>query len=47
MVSSFYSSNEAKERKYVDENKIRMLNDEAQQRVVDEQIASELSIKNF
>lgn len=45
MVSSFYSSNEAKERKYVDENKIRMLNDEAQQRVVDEQIASELGLE--
>jgi len=45
MVSSFYSSNEAKERKYVDENKIRMLNDEAQQQVVDAQIDSELGLE--
>lgn len=41
----FYSSNEAKERKYVDENKIRMLNDEAQQQVVDAQIDSELGLE--
>lgn len=40
----FYKSNEAKERKYVKENKIRELNDEAQQEIVDEQIDKELGL---
>jgi len=43
MVSSFYSSNQAKERDYVKENKIRMLNDEAQQQIVDEEIEKDLA----
>lgn len=45
MVSSFYSSNQSKERAYVDENKIRMLNDEAQQQIVDAEIEKELGIE--
>ena len=43
-MSLFYKSNEAKERKYVKENKIRELNDEAQQEIVDEQIDKELGL---
>lgn len=43
-MSLFYKSNEAKERKYVKENKIRELNDEAQQQIVDEQIDKELGL---
>jgi hypothetical protein len=46
MVSSFYSSNEAKERKYVKENRIRELNQEAQQDIVDEQIDNELGLES-
>jgi hypothetical protein len=45
MVSLFYSSNERKERKYVKENKIRELNEEAQQQVVDSQIRKELGLE--
>jgi hypothetical protein len=46
MVSSFYSSNEAKERKYVKENRIRELNQEAQQDIVDAQIDAELGLES-
>lgn len=45
MVSSFYSSNEAKERKYQKENKIRELNQALQQEVVDAQIAENLGLE--
>ena len=43
-MSLFYSSNERKESKYVKENKIRELNQEAQQQIVDEQIDKELGL---
>lgn len=43
-MSLFYSSNERKERKYVKENKIRELNDEAQQQIVDDEISKELGL---
>jgi len=45
MVSSFYSSNESKQRKYIKENKIRELNQEAQQEIVDDQVATELGLE--
>jgi hypothetical protein len=43
MVSSFYSNNEKKLRKFVKENKIRELNQEEQQQVVDSQTTFELA----
>ena len=45
MVSSslFYSNNERKQRKYIKENKIRELNQEDQQQVVDSQTTFELA----
>lgn len=46
MVSSFYSSNESKQRKYIKENKIRELNQEAQQEIVDAQIDAELGLES-
>jgi hypothetical protein len=46
MVSSFYSSNEAKERKYVKENRIREINQRTQQEIVDEQIDNELGLES-
>lgn len=44
-MSLFYSSNEKKERRYVKENKIRELNDEEQQQILDDQIDSELGLE--
>jgi hypothetical protein len=44
-MSLFYSSNEKKERRYVKENKIRELNDEAQQQIVDDEIDRELGLE--
>jgi hypothetical protein len=46
MVSSFYSSNEAKQRKYIKQNRLRELNQEAQQEIVDEQIDAELGLES-
>jgi hypothetical protein len=43
MVSSFYSNNEIKQRKFVKENKMRELNQEEQQQVVDSQTSFELA----
>jgi hypothetical protein len=43
-MSLFYKSNESKERKYVKENKIRELNEEAQQQIVDDAIDTELGL---
>lgn len=43
-MSLFYSSNERKQRKYIKENKIRELNDEAQQQIVDDEISKELGL---
>lgn len=43
MVSSFYSNNEKKQRKFVKENKMRELNQEEQQQVVDSQTSFELA----
>jgi hypothetical protein len=42
MVSSFYSNNEKKQRKYIKENKIREINQEEQQQVVDDEISFKL-----
>lgn len=42
MVSSFYSNNETKQRKYIKENKIREINQEEQQQVVDDEISFKL-----
>lgn len=44
-MSLFYSSNEKKERRYVKENKIRELNDEEQQQIVDDEIDRELGLE--
>lgn len=44
-MSLFYKSNEAKERKYQKENRLREINDEAQQEIVDDQIAEELGLE--
>lgn len=44
-MSLFYKSNESKERKYVKENKIREVNEEAQQQIVDDYIAKELGLE--
>lgn len=43
-TSSMYSSNEKKERRYVKENKIREINQEAQQQIVDDEIDKELGL---
>lgn len=45
-MSLFYDCNECKEKLYVKENKIRELNQEAQQQIVDEQIDTELGLEN-
>lgn len=45
MVSSFYSSNQAKQRKYLQENKLREINQENQQEIVDKQIDEELGLE--
>jgi hypothetical protein len=44
-MSLFYSNNEKKQRRYIKENKIRELNQEAQQEIVDAQLEKELGLE--
>lgn len=43
-MSLFYKSNQAKERKYVKENQLRELNDQAQQEIVEYEISQDLGL---
>lgn len=45
MVSSFYSSNENKLKKFVEDRRIKEENEDVQQEIVDEQIAKELGLE--
>ena len=45
MVSSFYSSNEQKEKAYVESQKKKEVNDYKQQEIVDDEIAKELGLQ--